>query len=149
MALTTTPHLNFNGQAREALGFYQSVFGGDLHVATYADFGMPAELDGADRVVFGSVASADGFRIMAYDVPADAAGVAPAGTTTRVNGTTHTTERTFVSVSGESADEVAARWEQLKDGAAVIEEFAPAPWTAGFGMLTDRFGVTWVLDVAA
>lgn len=40
MSITATPDLNFRGDARAALEFYRSVFGGDLHVSTYADFGM-------------------------------------------------------------------------------------------------------------
>ena len=37
MSVTTTAHINFRGDARKALAFYQSVFGGDLSIATYAD----------------------------------------------------------------------------------------------------------------
>ncbi|SUA44819.1 Uncharacterised protein [Nocardia africana] len=70
MSLNAVAHLNFHGQAREALEFYQSVFGGQLTVATYSDFGMPADLPGSDHVVFGQVVADNGFQVMAYDVPA-------------------------------------------------------------------------------
>ena len=53
------------------------------------------------------------------------------------------------SVRGTSFDETARRWEALSDGATVVEPFAASAWSAGFGMLTDRFGVTWVVDVDA
>ncbi len=36
MGIATTTHLNFRGQAREALEFYQSVFGGHLVLVTHA-----------------------------------------------------------------------------------------------------------------
>jgi PhnB protein len=62
---------------------------------------------------------------------------------------TQTGERFFVSVRGETAEEVSALWDRLADGAEIIEKFGPSPWAPGFGMLTDRFGVTWILDVAA
>jgi hypothetical protein len=67
MAVTVTPHLNFRGNAREALAFYQSVFGGELTIASYAEMGNsdPAT---ADHVTWGQVAADNGFRIMAYDV---------------------------------------------------------------------------------
>jgi len=55
MTIQTTTHLNFRGDARAALGFYQSVFGGHTVINTYSDFGMPQELPGADSVVFGLV----------------------------------------------------------------------------------------------
>ncbi len=50
---------------------------------------------------------------------------------------------------GDSVEEVGALWERLTEGATVVEPYAPARWAPAFGMLTDRFGVTWVLDVAA
>ena len=149
MTVTTATHLNFHGEAREALEFYRSVFGGDLAVATYADFGAPADAPGADRVVFGQVVAGNGFRVMAYDIPGDADTEAPAGTTTRQNGLTLTTERFFLSVRGESVEEVQRLWDGLVVGAAVVEAFGPAQWAPAFGMLTDKYGVTWILDVAA
>jgi len=148
MAIITTTHLNFHGEAREALEFYREVFGGDLTLATYADFGMPAEAPGADRIVFGQVVSADGFRVMAYDIPGTTAAVA-SGSTRREQGVTITDRPFFVSVRGGSLDEVAARWAGLAAGATIVEPLAASAWSPGFGMLTDRFGVTWVLDVAA
>lgn len=150
MSLNAVAHLNFHGQAREALEFYQSVFGGQLTVATYADFGMPAELPGAGHVVFGQVVSDNGFQVMAYDVPGEHTPAAPGTPTTRrENGTTLTQEPFFLSVRGESIDEVTPVWEGLAKGATVIEEFGPAQWAPAFGMLADRFGVTWIVDVAA
>jgi PhnB protein len=156
MSLTTVTHLNFHGEAREALEFYQSVFGGEVTIATYGDFGMPKELPDADKVVWGQVAADNGFRVMAYDVPADprraqadASTVGSMPSTRRENGMTLTSEKFFLSVRGESLDEVSALWERLSDGATTIEKLGPSRWAPGFGMLTDRFGVTWVLDVAA
>ncbi|MEV6235371.1 VOC family protein [Lentzea sp. NPDC051838] len=146
MSLNAVPHLNFRGQAREALEFYRSVFGGQLTVITYADFGMPAELPGATNVVFGEVKADNGFRVMAYDVPGPEAPIAES-TTRRENGTTITDEPFFLSVRGESVDEVTPIWEGLADGANVIEKFGPAQWAPAFGMLADRFGVTWIVDV--
>ncbi|NNH72889.1 VOC family protein [Nocardia uniformis] len=150
MSVNAVVHLNFRGQARAALEFYQSVFGGQTTIATYGDFGMPAESPDATKVVFGEVIADNGFRVMAYDVPGTHAPVASgAPTTRRENGTTHTTEPFFFSVRGETVEEVGTLWERLADGASVIEEFGPAQWAPGFGMLRDRFGVTWILDVAA
>ncbi|MBP2472512.1 PhnB protein [Crossiella equi] len=150
MSLNTVAHLNFRGQAREALEFYQSVFGGQAVISTYGDFGMPAELPGAQNVVFGQLVAENGFRVMAYDVPGEPA-PRPQGepTTRRENGVTLTTEPFFLSVRGESVEEVAGHWKLLAEGATVIEDFAASAWSPGFGMLADRFGVTWILDVAA
>ena len=150
MSITTTTHLNFRGDARAALEFYRSVFGGDLSIATYGDFGMPPEAPGAQNVVFGQLESENGFRVMAYDIPGEAGGsTAASGTTRRENGVTLTDQPFFVSVRGDALDEVQGYWEALSAGASIIEPLAASAWSPGFGMLTDRFGVTWILDVAS
>ncbi|CCH32685.1 VOC family protein [Actinosynnema sp. NPDC047251] len=150
MSINAVAHLNFHGQAREALEFYRSVFDGKATLATYGDFGMPAGLPDAEKVVFGQVVADNGFRVMAYDVPGESIPVAQgASTTRRENGTTITEQPFFLSVRGETVDEVTEYWNRLAEGATVIEAFGPAPWAPAFGMLTDRFGVTWILDVAA
>ncbi|GAB3152789.1 VOC family protein [Micromonospora sonneratiae] len=134
MAINVTPHLNFRGNAREALEFYQTVFGGELVIASYADMGNtdPAT---ADHVTWGQVAADNGFRIMAYDVypnlPWDR-GQNPF----------------FVSVRGTDPEELQGYWERLADGATVRQPIGPSPWAPLYGQLTDRFGVTWVLDIA-
>ncbi|KRD53921.1 MULTISPECIES: VOC family protein [unclassified Microbacterium] len=149
MSIATTTHLNFRGTARQALDFYQSVFGGEVTRATYADFGMPAGVPGADKIVFGQVENADGFRLMAYDIPGADDADATAGTTSRENGTTVTDRTFFQSLRADSLDELTGYWDALADGASIVEPLAASAWSPGFGMLTDRFGVTWVLDVRA
>jgi PhnB protein len=149
MSITTTTHLNFRGDARAALEFYASVFDGQSVIATYGDFGMPADAPGADSVVFGSVETPGGFRVMAYDIPGQAGGsAAAAGTTTRQNGVTDTDQPFFVSVRGETLAEVQGYWAKLSAGATIVEDLAASAWSPGFGMLTDAFGVTWSIDVA-
>lgn len=147
MTITTTTHLNFRGTARQALDFYQSVFGGEVTAATYGQFGMPEGVPGFDKIVFGQL---DGVvRLMAYDIPGADDPAATAGTTHRENGATLTDRTFFQSLRADSLDELQRYWDRLAEGATVIEPLAASAWSAGFGMLTDRFGVTWVLDVAA
>ncbi|MBQ1010392.1 VOC family protein [Micromonospora sp. M51] len=135
MSINTVAHINLRGNARAALGFYRSVFGGDLAAVTYADahnVQNPAE---ADQIMWGQVTSAEGFQIMAYDVPSArpwSQGESPF----------------FVSVRGSDADEITGYWKKLSEGSTVLVDLAPAGWAPLYGMLTDPFGVTWVLDVA-
>lgn len=145
MTISTTTHLNFPGTARAALDFYQSVFGGEVSATTYGELGMPQDLPDAGKVAFGQLLSESGFRVMAYDVPGRTEGFA--GSTRRANGATITEQPFFLSVRGESLDEVTRYWDALADDATIIEPLAASAWTPGFGMLRDRFGVTWVLDV--
>jgi PhnB protein len=125
MSVKSVTHLNFRGDARAALEFYQAVFGGEVAVVTYPD---------ADQVMWGQVAADNGFHVMAYDVPS---------TMPWDQGE----NAFFVSVRGETAGEVAAYWEKLSEGATVVRPLEPAPWAALYGMLKDRFGVVWVVDV--
>jgi len=148
MPIQTTPHLNFRGDARQALEFYQSVFGGHLVIKTYADFGMPAHVPGADKVVFGLIVAEGGFRVMGYDIPGQTkGGIASGGSTRRENGVTLTDQALFVSISADSLEEIQRPWDALVVEATVVEPLAASAWSAGFGMLTDRFGVTWAASV--
>ncbi|SDO32678.1 PhnB protein [Microbacterium sp. ru370.1] len=150
MPVQTTTHLNFRGDARQALEFYQSVFGGHLVVNTYADFGMPAEIPGSDKVVFGLVAAENGFRIMGYDIPGRTeGGIAGGGSTHRANNTTITDQSLFVSISTPTLEELHGYWDILLTDATIVEPLAASAWSAGFGLLTDRFGVTWSVSIAA
>ncbi|HEV2528469.1 MAG TPA: VOC family protein [Thermomicrobiales bacterium] len=134
MSVTVTPHLNFRGDARAALEFYQSVVGGEIAIITYEQMGTVQDADEANQVVWGQVTGANGYRVMAYDVP---------GSQPFERGT----QSFFVSLRGTDADEIAALWSRLADGANVIVTLAPSQWAPLYGMLIDRFGVTWVLDV--
>ncbi|WP_417308711.1 VOC family protein [Devosia sp.] len=136
MSIQTVAHINFRGDARPALSFYQSVFGGDLVVLTHAQVYGTTDPVEADLVSWGQVTSPEGFAIMAYDAPASRAwnpGQSPF----------------FVSVRGTANDEITAYWNKLKVDAEILQDLAPAGWSPLYGMLKDRFGITWVLDVQA
>lgn len=150
MTVQTTTHLNFRGEARAALEFYRSVFGGHAVITTYAELGMPADAPGADRVVFGLVTADSGFRIMAYDALGETTrGIIGGGRTHRENNATLTDQAVFVSLSAATLAELQPLWHALAVDAAVIEPLAASAWSPGFGMLTDRFGVTWSVTVTA
>lgn len=134
MTVKSTTHLNFRGQARAALEFYHAAFGGQLVVVTYRDAGAVQDPVEADQVMWGQVEGENGFRIMAYDVPSRldyAAGTIPF----------------FVSLRGTESDELTSLWAKLVTGGTVIQPIGPAGWSPLYGMLKDRFGVTWVLDL--
>jgi PhnB protein len=137
MSVTTTTHLNFRGQAREALDLYASVFGGEVQAVTFAQGGSERDTaDGAvaDQLVWGGVQAPNGFAVMAFDVPPKRA--YDAGT-----------DAVYVSVRGTDPAEVTAYWQALVVGGTVRADLAPAGHAPLYGMVTDRVGVTWVLDV--
>jgi PhnB protein len=55
----------------------------------------------------------------------------------------------FVSVRGNDLEELTGYWKALSEAATVVQPLGPSAWAPAYGMLVDRFGVTWVLDVAA
>ena len=164
MTVSAVTHLNFTGNAREALEFYHSVFGGRLMIGTYGKGGVPQDSATSDRVTFapvapdspdaglvsfGMVAAENGFTLAAYDVfGATGGGLAgSSATATRAAQLTHS-EALFVLLTGDTLDEITALWTGLADGATVIQALAPTPWGAPYGMLTDRFGVTWIVGTS-
>jgi PhnB protein len=134
MSVTTTAHLNFRGQAREALEFYRSVFGGEIALVTYRDAHSVKDPAEADQIMWGQVQAASGFHVMAYDVPSALAydqGERPF----------------FLSARATGTEELTGYWKALLDGATVLQDLGPSGWAPAYGMLKDRYGVTWVLDV--
>lgn len=135
MSVTTTAHLNFRGAAREALDFYHVVFGGEKALVTYADAGAAQDPSAAGEIMWGEVRSENGFHVMAYDVPS-------------FMDWNPGENAYFVSVRGDDAEEITRLWDGLSAGATIVMPLNPAPWSPLYGMVRDRFGVVWVLDVA-
>ena len=135
MSITSTLHINFRGDAKEALEFYHSVFGGDLTVVPYGDAPLGQGAGQAEDVVWGQVLAPNGFHIMAFDVR-DAQSWNPGEIPF------------FVSLRSTDADEITGFWNALADseGATVDEAFGPSVFSPLYGKVTDRFGVTWVVD---
>jgi PhnB protein len=135
MPVKSVTHINLRGTAREALQTYHAVFGGQIALVSYKDVGRVTDPAEADEIMWGQVVAENGFHVMACDVP---------------NGMKwHPGENAFfVSVRGDTVDEISGYWEKLSSGSTVIQELGPAMWSPLYGMLKDRFGVTWVMDVA-
>lgn len=134
MSVSVTPHLNFRGEARAALEFYRDALDGELTLATYGQLGGVEDPAEADLIVFGQVTAANGFRIMAFDMPA-ARPFHPGDSAF------------FVSARGDDPTELTALFERLGVGGTVVQPIGPSVWSPLYGMLVDRFAITWVLDL--
>ena len=132
MASRLNPYLNFNGNARQALEFYASVFGGKPAFSTFADFGAKDSPD-ADRIMHGMLETDAGYTIMAADVTSDMEYHAPAGFS--------------VSVSGDDADALRGYFEKLAAGGTATMPMQKQVWGDEFGMCVDRYGVSWLVDI--
>lgn len=134
MASRLNPYLNFNGDARQALEFYASVFGGDLTLSTFGDLGAPQGSPDADRIMHGQLETSAGYTIMAADVTSDMTHQPPAGFS--------------VSLSGDDGDALHGYWDKLSATGTVTMPLARQVWGDEFGMCTDQFGVPWLVNIS-
>ena len=133
--MNLNPYISFRDQAREALEFYQSVFGGELALDTFAQFDMGQDPSENDLIMHGQLETPAGFVLMAADTPSTmpytpAAGVA-------------------ISVSGDDEAALQAYWDALAADGTVGMPFETPPWGGRFGMVTDRFGIDWMVALNA
>ena len=135
MAVRLNPYLNFRGQARAALEHYQQVLGGELTVSTFAEAGMEVQPDETEWLMHGQLETPDGFTLMAADAPSHME-LAPGSAFS-------------VSLSGDDAAKLRGFWDGLVDGGSVTVPLEQAPWGDAFGMLVDRFGVAWLVNISA
>lgn len=136
MATQLNPYLSFRGTAREAMDFYRSVFGGELATSTFGEYHASVDPAEQDKILHAQLTTDDGLVIMASDTP---------------NHMDYTPGTNFsMSLSGENTDDAELRgyWEKLSDGGTVATPLNAAPWGDTFGMCTDRFGVSWLVNIA-
>jgi len=134
VTLRLNPHLSFRDDAREAMTFYESVLGGELTISTFGELQPVADPAEGNKVMHAQLETPDGLVLMAADTPPGMEHRPQAG----------------VSVALTGDDEVRLRqfWAGLSEGGTVMVPFQPAPWGATFGMCLDRFGTTWMLNLA-
>jgi PhnB protein len=135
MTTRLNPYLGFRDTAAEALAFYHQVFGGELTSSTFAEFQASEDPAEADKIMHGMLVAPNGLTLMAADTP-NAMALAESSNIS-------------VSLSGDDDAELTGYWNGLSDGATILEPLTKAPWGDQFGMLTDRFGVTWLVNIAA
>jgi PhnB protein len=134
MASKLNPYLSFNGNARQAMEFYKSVFGGELRMSTFGEFGA-TDAPNANNIMHAQLEAPNGFTLMASDTPPEMP-FQPGNTMT-------------VSLSGEDADELRGYWEKLSTSGQVMMPLEKQMWGDEFGMVTDQFGVPWMVDIVA
>ena len=135
MATTLNPYIGFRDDARSAMDFYQSVFGGELTRSTFADMGMADDPAEAEKVMHSQLVTPGGMVLMAADTP---------------NAMEHTPGGAIsVSLSGTDEFELRGYWDGLTETGTVVLPLEKAPWGDSFGMCQDRFGVTWMVNIGS
>jgi PhnB protein len=132
MASRLNPYLVFPGTAREAMEHYADVFGGQLNLSTFGEFG--AEGPQAGQIMHGQLETERGFTLMGSDQPP---------------GTEHQPGNAMsVSLSGDDEAELRGYWDKLAEGGTVTLALEKQMWGDVFGMCVDRFGVPWLVNIA-
>lgn len=129
------PYLSFRDDARRAMEFYHSVFGGELSMSTFADLHLSEDPAERDKIMHAQLESPGGLVLMASDTP---------------DAMPHDGGGGFaVSLSGDDEAELCGYWAKLSEEGTVTQPLTVAPWGDKFGMCTDKFGVNWLVNITA
>ena len=134
MSVTLSPYLNFNGNAGEAMRFYQSVLGGELYVQTFGDAGMSQSDADKDRTLHAALTS-EGINLYASDGRPDMQ--------VQFGDSVH------LSLQGDDAARLTSIFESLAAGGKVEMALAKQFWGDTYGQLTDRFGLHWMVNITS
>jgi len=136
MTTRLNPYISFRDNARDAINFYESVFGGQLTLSTFGEYQASEDPAEAEKVMHAMLVTPNGLTLMAADTP---------------NGMDYNPGNNIsVSLSGQSEDEAELRgyWDKLADGGTVTMPLESAPWGDTFGMCVDKFGIAWLVNIA-
>jgi PhnB protein len=129
------PYISFNGNAREAMEFYKSIFGGNLELSTFGEAGM-TNVPHPDQIMHAALNADNGIAIMAADTAT--------GMREYVAGTNMS-----LSLNGDNKEELTGYYEKLAEGGTIEEPLTKAPWGDTFGMCIDKFGVFWMVNITS
>lgn len=130
---TLNPYLSFRNNAREAMAFYQSVFGGELTLSTFGEYHASEDPAEQDKIMHAMLTTENGMVLMGADTP---------GSMDYTPG-----NNISLSLSGSDEAELGGYFEKLADGGTVLMALEKAPWGDTFGMCKDRFGLDWLVNI--
>jgi PhnB protein len=125
------PYLSFKDNARQAMEFYQSVFGGELHMTTFGEGGSAEDPSESDKIMHAMLEG--GISFMASDTPSSM----PYESGANVS----------MSLSGDNEPELRGYYEKLSADGTVTMPLEKAPWGDFFGMFDDQFGISWMVNI--
>jgi PhnB protein len=127
-----SPYINFQGHAREAMAFYQEVFGGTLELHAMGEHGAPRPAAAGERIMHAQL-DAEGIRILASDGhPSYPAAVG---------------ENVALTLSGTDGDRLTGIFNALAAGGKLKMPLTPQAWGGALGWLTDQFGINWMVNI--
>jgi len=134
MKTLLNPYLSFRDNAREAMEFYHSVFGGKIEFHTFKEFNASQDPAEDNKIMHSMIEADNGLTFMAADTP---------------NSMEHKPGNNIsISLSGDNEEELTGYFQKLSEGGAVTMPLGMAPWNSKFGMVTDKFGIQWMVNIA-
>jgi PhnB protein len=134
MQSNLNPYLSFRDNAREAMEFYKTVFGGKLEMQTFKEFHASQDPSEDNKIMHAMLAADNGIVFMAADTP---------NSMEYRIGTNMS-----MSLSGDNEHELRGYYEKLSAGGTIGMPLEKAPWGDMFGMFTDKFGVSWLVNIS-
>jgi len=134
MTATLSPYLNFMGQTRAAMQFYQSVLGGELKLQTFAEAGMPCSDEDKNKIIHADLQNG-ALSFMASDGNADRP--------VKMGDNIH------MSLMGDDAESLTKYFNGLAVGGKIDMPLAKQFWGDTYGQLTDKFGVHWMVNITS
>jgi PhnB protein len=127
------PYLSFRDNARQAMEFYQSVFGGELTLTTFSELNASDDPADADKIMHGMLESEDDLALMGADTPSSMEYLEPAGVA--------------LSLSGVDEAKLRGYWDALTADGMITMPLEKAPWGDTFGMCVDKLGLSWMVNI--
>lgn len=134
MTTRLNPYLNFRDNARQAMEFYHSIFGGDLTMNTYGEYQASQDPAEQDKIMHAMLETPNGFTLMASDTPNSME--YKAGT------------NCSISLSGDEEPTLRGYWDKLSAGGNIVMPLDKQIWGDTFGICLDKFGVSWMVNIA-
>jgi len=127
--------LTFNGQTEEAFNFYKTVFGGDfIHIQRMKDIPGPEPVTGeAGEKILHVALPIGGAVLSGMDIP-------------QGRPQSNQGDNFMITIDTESEDETTRIFNGLDEGGFIMMPLAQQFWATYFGMLTDKFGIQWMLS---
>jgi PhnB protein len=135
MQTKLNPYLSFKDNARQAMEFYKSVFGGKLVLNTFKEYHASTSPAEDNLIMHAELNAGDVLTFFASDTPA------------RME--YHPGTNISMSLTGENGDELKGWFQKLSKGGKITMPFAKQVWGDEFGMCTDKFGVGWMVNINA
>lgn len=134
MKSVLSPYLNFNGNTAEAMKFYKSALGGELEMQTFGESGMPCSSEDKDKIMHATLKH-ESLSFMASDGHTDH--------TVMMGNNIH------MSISGTDEKQITEWFNKLAVGGKINMPLAKQFWGDTFGMLTDKFGINWMVNIGS